>query len=176
MTENAKNHVKKGRSEEKKYGKYKWLRILIRRNTEELREIKRMLRGLRYELRRQDYGSAYLFDLVCRDSRDEAILSVLREVGPNGLLPRDIHAKVAKFGLQYHHVTRRINGMNKRLKDEMEERVADKVGSKWALSDFMRRNWGAAKDEIMAETESNEESQYSEDLIVETKEQEEEKA
>ena len=148
MTENAKVHVEKGRSEEEKYGKYKWLRILIRRNTEELREIKRMLRGMRYELRHQDYGPTYLFDLVCQDSRDEAILDMLREAGPTGLLPRDIHAKVAKFGLQYHHITRRINRMNKRMKDEMEERVADKVGAKWALSDFMRRNWGAKKDEI----------------------------
>jgi hypothetical protein len=151
LTENAKKHVKKGRSEEDKYGKYKWLRILIRRNTEELREIKRMLRGMRYEQRRQDYGSAYLFDLVCRDSRDEAILDVLQEAGPNGLLPRDIYAKVAKFGLQYHHITRRVNRMNRRLKDEMEERVADKVGAKWALSDFMSRNWGAKKDEVEEE-------------------------
>lgn len=155
MTENAKVHVEKGRSEEEKYGKYKWLRILIRRNTEELREIKRMLRGMRYELRHQDYGPTYLFDLVCQDSRDEAILDVLREAGPAGLLPKDIHAKVAKFGLQYHHITRRINRMNKRMKDEMEERVADKVGAKWALSDFMHRNWGAKKDEIEVETAEN---------------------
>ena len=157
MTENEKVHVKKGRSEEEKYGKYKWLRILIRRNTEELREIKRMLRGMRYEQRRQDYGSAYLFDLVCQDSRDGAILDVLREAGPEGMLPRDIYAKVAKFGLQYHHITRRINRMNRRMKDEMEERVADKVGAKWALSDFMIRNWGAKKDEVVSSVEESEE-------------------
>jgi hypothetical protein len=101
----------------------------------------------------QDYGPDYLFDLLCKDSRDEAILYVLREAGPNGLLPKDIYAKVARFGLQYHHVTRRINNMNRRLKDEMEERVTDKVGAKWALSDFMVRNWASQKDEIEAKTE-----------------------
>ena len=151
MTENEKVHVKTGRSEEEKYGKYKWLRILIRRNTEELREIKRMLRGMRYEQRRQDYGSAYLFDLVCRDSRDGAILDVLREAGPNGMLPRDIYAKVAKFGLQYHHITRRINRMNKRMQNEIGQRVADKVGRNWALSDFMVHNWMAKINEVETE-------------------------
>jgi hypothetical protein len=163
LTESIKKPVKKGRSEEEKYGKYKWLRVLVRRNAEDLREIKRMLRGLRYEFRHQNYGSAYLLELVCKDSRDQAILDVLREAGPRGILPKDIHAKVAKFGLQYHHVTRRVNRMNKRLKDEIEERVADKIGSKWALSDFMRQNWDAQKDE---EADSGE----SEKAMTESKE------
>jgi hypothetical protein len=75
----------------------------------------------------------------------------VRAAGAEGLLPRGIHARVAKCGLKYHHVTRRINRMNKQMLDEIGERVADKVGAKWALSDFMRRNWIAKTKEIRTE-------------------------
>lgn len=163
--------VKKRRSQEEKYGKYKWLRVLIRRNAEDIREVKRMLKGLSRGLNHlMDYESDYLLGIAVQDSRDQAILDVLRAAGREGLLPKDIHARVAKYGLQYHHVTRRINRMNKRMRDEIGERVADKVGAKWALSDFMVRNWGAKKDEV----DQYEPDEDSEDLIIEKKNETEE--
>jgi hypothetical protein len=64
---------------EQKYGKYKWLNILVRRNAEEIREIKRMLRGLTLGLRHlMGVDSQYLIDIACSDSRDQAILDILR--------------------------------------------------------------------------------------------------
>ena len=86
--------------------------------------------------------------MVCRDSRDRVILDVLRAVGPAGLSPKQIHAKVHRHGLTYHHVSRRIRRMNKRMAAEIGECVADKVGRNWALSGFMLRNWGAKTDEV----------------------------
>jgi hypothetical protein len=38
--------------------------------------------------------------------------------------------------------------MNKRMQNEIGERVADKVGRNWALSDFLLRNLGAKTHEI----------------------------
>jgi hypothetical protein len=38
--------------------------------------------------------------------------------------------------------------MNKRMQNEIGDRVADKVGGNWALSDFMVRNWSAKMNEI----------------------------
>ena len=35
--------------------------------------------------------------------------------------------------------------------NEIGERVADKVGRNWALSDFMLRNWTVKMDEIETE-------------------------
>jgi hypothetical protein len=149
LTENAKVHVERRRSQEEKYGKYKWLRILVRRNSEGLAEINRkldgLIRGLEHLL---DYESDYLLSVVAQDSRDEAILDVLRAAGREGLLPKDIHSRVAKYGLRYHHVTRRINRMNKRMCKEIGKRVADKIGAKWALSDFMFGHWNLKKNEI----------------------------
>jgi len=143
------DNVKKRRSPEEKHGKYKWMRILIDRNSRELREIKRMLRGLSLGLSHlMDYPGEYLLRMVCRDSRDDFILDVLHECGPAGLSPKQIHFKVRRYGLKYHHITRRINRMNKRMQNEIGERVADKVGRNWALSDFMLRNWNVKTKEI----------------------------
>jgi len=149
LTAKAASDVKRRRTSEQKYGKYKWIRILVRRNSEELREIKRMLRGLSQGLSHLiDFDSEYLVSMVCRDSRDRVILDVLRAAGPAGLSPKQIHAKVHRYGLKYHHISRRIRRMNKRMQNEIGERVADKVGRNWALSSFMLRNWGAKTDEV----------------------------
>jgi len=149
LTAAKSSNVKKRRSPEEKHGKYKWQRILIDRNSRELREIKRMLRGLSLGLSHlMDYPGEYLVKMVCRDSRDEIILDVLHECGPAGLSPKEIFLKVRCYGLKYHHISRRIKRMNKRMLSEIGGRVADKVGRNWALSDFMLRNWNAKKNEI----------------------------
>ena len=149
MTAETKKNVKKMRTLDQKYGKYKWMRILIDRNTEELREIRRIVtglsRGLSYMM---DFESDYLGKMVCRDSRDEVILDVLCAAGPAGLSPKEIFLKVRRYGLKYHHISRRIKRMNKRMQNEIGERVADKVGRNWALSDFMLHNWSVKMNEL----------------------------
>ncbi len=67
--------------------------------------------------------------------------------------PKMIYVKVRRYGLKYHHITRRVNRMNKRMAAEIGERVADKVGRNWALSSFMLRNWSVKIDEIETEKE-----------------------
>jgi len=149
LTAETKKNVKKMRTLDQKYGKYKWMRILIDRNTKELKEIRRVVtglsRGLSYMM---DFESEYLGKMVCSDSRDERILEVLLAAVPAGLSPQKIHFKVRRYGLKYHHISRRIRRMNKRMQNEIGERVADKVGRNWALSDFMLHNWSAKTSEI----------------------------
>lgn len=149
MTATTEANVKKRRTKEQKYGKYKWVRILIERNTREIREIKRMLRGLYLGLSHQmHFDSKCLADIVCRDSRDERLLEVLLDAGPAGLPPKQIHAKLKRHGLKYHHVTRRIKRMNKRLQRYIGRDVAEKMGWNWVLSDFMLSNLGTKINEI----------------------------
>ena len=108
-----------------------------------------MLKGLSLGLSHlMDFEFEYLVNMVCRDSRDRAILDVLRAAGPAGLSPKQIHAKVRRYGLKYHHVSRRIRRMNKQMAAEIGERIADKVGRNWALSSFMLRNYGAKTGEV----------------------------
>jgi len=40
------DNLKKRRTPEEKYGKYKWIKTLVNRNSRELREVKRMLKGV----------------------------------------------------------------------------------------------------------------------------------
>jgi len=77
-----------------------------------------------------DYDIEYPDKMVCRDSRDEVILDVLHVAVPVGLSPKEIHFKVRRYGLKYHH-SRRIRRMNKRMQNEIGERVTDKVGRNW---------------------------------------------
>jgi hypothetical protein len=70
--------------------------------------------------------------------------------GSDFLLFKEIHPRVHRRGLKYHHISCRIKRMNKRMQNEIGERVADKVGWKWMLSNFMYRNWSAKKSEIEA--------------------------
>lgn len=152
LTAKAAKNVKRRRSPEEKYGKYKWIRMLIRRNSREIREIKRMLRGLSLGLSHlMDFDSEYLVNMVCRDSRDQAILDVLRAAGSDGMPPKKIHVRVRRYGLKYHHITRRIKRMNKRMQNEIGEQLADKVGRNWALSSFMLHNWTTKTREIETE-------------------------
>jgi len=155
LTEKAEKHVGKRRLPEEKHGKYRWIKTLIRRNSEDIREVKRILTRLCYGLRHlMDFEAEYLVEMVCRDSRDEVILEVLRAAGSSGISPKEIHAQVRKFGLKYHHISRRISRMNKRMQTEIGEQVAEKVGRNWALSSFMDRNWTAQKGEITPEDDS----------------------
>jgi hypothetical protein len=102
-----------------------------------------------------DVDSQYLIDIACSDSRDQAILDILRAAGSEGLSPKEIHEHVRRYGLKYHHITRRIKRMNKRMQNEIGERVADKVGRNWALSDFMHRNWSARENEVETDMTEN---------------------
>jgi hypothetical protein len=152
LTATVKADVKKRRSPEQKYGKYKWLRILVRRNAEEIRDIKRILTGMTFGLRHlMEFDSEYLLDMACVDGRDQAILDLLREVGPSGLSPKEIHSRLGRYGLKYHHITRRITRMNKRMQNKIGQRAAEKVGRNWALSDFLVRNWNVKKTEVESE-------------------------
>jgi len=38
--------------------------------------------------------------------------------------------------------------MNRKLQNELGYDVAEKVGHKWALTDFMVDDWGATREEI----------------------------
>jgi hypothetical protein len=43
--------------------------------------------------------------------------------------------------------------MNKRLKKEIYQNVAEQHGWKWSLTSFMNENWGATREEMRRESE-----------------------
>lgn len=79
--------------------------------------------------------------MICRDEVDLAIVNVLLDVGSEGLLPKEIAARLVKYKVSRWHVSRRLVRMNKRLKKEVGQIVAERRGWKWAATSFMNENW-----------------------------------
>ena len=85
----------------------------------------------------------YILNVIAETRLDHAILQVLREAGPMGILPSKIVYQLRTYGVDRFKVTRRIEGMNRRLQNELGYDVAEKADHKWALTDFMDDVWSA---------------------------------
>lgn len=92
----------------------------------------------------------YLVSVVCRDEGDRALLDYLRSKGGVGITPTEACGaeELERFRLKPFHITRRIQRMNKRLKKELDQFVAEKRGWRWALTKTVYDIWGATKKEI----------------------------
>jgi hypothetical protein len=94
------------------------------------------------------FEQPYLQQVTCRDEVDLAIVDELLGAGSEGMLPKEIAARLASYKVTRWHVSRRLVRMNKRLKKEIDQNVAERHGWKWAATSFMNENWDAAKEEI----------------------------
>jgi len=80
--------------------------------------------------------------IACGDEVDEEILELLREAGGQGLLPKDLAARLSTYKVRRHQVSRRILRMNRKLEKEIGERLVEKRGWHWALTGFAMEVWG----------------------------------
>jgi len=80
--------------------------------------------------------------IACGDEVDEEILELLREAGGQGLLPKDLAARLSAYKVRRHQVSRRIMRMNRKLEKEIGERLVEKRGWHWALTGFGMEVWG----------------------------------
>jgi hypothetical protein len=77
-----------------------------------------------------------------------AIVDVLLGAGSEGMLPKDIAARLTMYRISRWHVSRRLVRMNKRLKKEIDQNVAERRGWKWSLTIFINEKWGSTKEEM----------------------------
>ena len=68
------------------------------------------------------------FVIINCGNPDGDTLQLLFEAGGSGLLPKDLAAKLERFKVTRHQVSRRILRMNKRVEKEFGEHVAEKRG------------------------------------------------
>lgn len=80
------------------------------------------------------------------DEVNREILQLLFEAGSHSVLSMDWAAKLARFKVTRHQVSRRILRMNKRLEKEFGEHAAEKRGWHWALTGFVVEAWGESVD------------------------------
>lgn len=85
--------------------------------------------------------------IACVDEVDVYVLELLYEAGGPGLLPKDLAVRLAAYKVRRHQVSRRIVSMNKRLKKEIGEDVAEKRGWHWVLTSFAFEVWGETEKE-----------------------------
>jgi len=64
---------------------------------------------------------------------------------PMGASPSKIAYQLRTYGVDRFMVTRRMKAMNRRLQKELDYDAAEKIGHKWALTDFLIENWGSEK-------------------------------
>lgn len=149
-TDVTKGSRKRRRTQAQKMGRLKYIIKLLHRLERKVGEIDARTRTLMAGLKdlmtfRQDY----LKGVVVGDELDEAIIQRLLEVPEE--LPSRIALQLKARGfrrLERWKVTRRIQGMNRRLKRELGQAAFEKRGHSWALTSFIRDAWGLPREEI----------------------------
>jgi len=143
----------KRRSPAQKYGRYRWIEILQKRILDRIDRMEKrqrlILKGLQHYL---VFPEDYILNVIAEARLDHAILKVLRETGPKGALPSKISYQLRTYRVDMSKVTRRIMAMNRRLQREPGYDAAEKVGRRWALTDFMIEFWRSEKEEIGRQT------------------------
>ena len=142
-TENAVQNEKKRRSQSDKIGRLKYNQQLLKQTLAEVEEVKLMLRTIFAGLKGSfNFEQSLIERIACQDEVDREILRLLFEAGRPGLLPKDLQARLERFKVTRHQISRRILRMNKRLRKEFGENAAEKRGWHWALTSFAAEAWG----------------------------------
>ena len=136
----------KRRSPAEKYGRYRWMEMLQRRilkRVDRMEKRQRLIfKGLQHYF---VFPEDYILNVIAETQLDHAILQVLREAGPVGVLPSKIAYRLRTYGVDRFKVTRHVRAMNRRLQRELGYDAAEKVGHKWVLTDFMEDPWRLRK-------------------------------
>lgn len=95
----------------------------------------------------------YIMSMACRDEGDEALLAYLRSKGRVGITPAEACSakELERFQFKPFQITRRIQYMNKRLKDDIGKAVAASYHRRWVITIFAQKAWGATREEIERE-------------------------
>ena len=141
-TEKPVQNQKKKRSQSDKIGRLKYNQQLLKQTLAEVEEVKLMLRTIFAGLKDSfNFEKPLIERIACQDEVDMEILCLLCEAGSTGLLPKDLAAKLERFKITRHQISRRILRMNKRLEKEFGEHVAEQRGWHWALTSFAFDSW-----------------------------------
>jgi hypothetical protein len=140
----------KRRSQEEKVGRLKYIIQIEKEQNKRLDRMECVLRILEKGLKDfLKFEQSYLEQVACKDEVDYAIVEELIGAGSEGILPKDIAARLTKYKISRWHVSRRLERMNKRLKKEVGQNIAERHGWKWATTSFMNENWSATKEDFV---------------------------
>jgi hypothetical protein len=148
--------AKKYRPPWEKEGTYKYLQKTLRRIEDKLDDVRRTQR---YEIKGLDlagylvFDQGYIHEVVCTNEIDVLVLEELYGAGEDGKLPRDIALAVNRLmhtrRFQPWHIRYVLRRMNRKLEQQIGQKIAEKRGMRWALTRFGRKAWGRSKEEVI---------------------------
>jgi len=148
-TEKPVQKEKKTRGQSDKIGRLKYNQQLLKQTLAEVEEVKLMLRAIFAGLKSSfNFEQPLIERIACEDEVDKEILQLLFEAGSPGLLPKDLAAKLERFKITRHQVSRRLLKMNKRLQKNLGEKIAEKRGWHWSGTSFLIEAWGKTREEF----------------------------
>lgn len=137
-----KSHSKR-RSQAEKIGRFKYNQQLLKRALKDLEEVKLMQRTILAGLKGMfHFQKPMIQKIACVDEVDSEILEQLYESGITGMLPKDLATRLSQYKVRRHQVSRRILRMNKRLEKEIGEKLVEKRGWHWSLTNWAIEFWG----------------------------------
>lgn len=149
---------KKRRSEADKRGRIRYTLDLLHEIRDRLEIIQTTQRFIVTGLQLAEYmrfDEPYIEKVCAKDETDKTILEELWRAGRRGLLSKDIVSKVKDPKLwDRWQVLHRIEHMNKRLDEQIGQKVAEKNGHEWTLTDFAYQAYKSTKEELKEELES----------------------
>ena len=135
--EEEKPPVKRRRTRAEKVGRLKYIIQLIRRLDEKIDKVdlrtRQIAAGLHGIL---SFEADYLEKVACNDEVDARLIDRLIQAGEGGISSPKLAQDLTQFNLKRWSVTRRIQRMNKKLTKELNKKVAEKRGRRWAATSF----------------------------------------
>lgn len=140
--------IPKRRSQAEKVGKHKYEIALLHRIEGRLDRIEQMFHIVFHGLGdRLQFKRPLVEEIACQSDMDLAIISLIFESGPAGILAKDIQARLSQLNLEKHRILRIVNRVNRSIEDAFGRRLIEKRGKKWAFTDFGVEIWGETTPE-----------------------------
>ena len=155
--EAADDNSPKRRSQADKIGKHKYELELLHRIEGRLERIEWSQRTIFHGLQGYFHFERPLVEKVaCESELDLAVITCIYEAGLNGILAKEISAKLAKYNLEHHKILRIMNRVNRNVETAFGKLMVQKLGKKWALTDFGFELWGKIGENQEETLESDE--------------------
>jgi len=97
------------------------------------------------------FEANYIEELVCRDEVDARLIGRLIQAGEGGVSPSEAARDLAQYDLKRWDITRGIQRMNRKLTKELDKKMAEKRGRRWAATSFAFKVWGLPEEEVKEE-------------------------
>jgi hypothetical protein len=141
--ERDESSVPKRRSQADKVGKHKYEIQRFDRLDARMERIEWMLRTVFHGLEGYFRFERPLVEkIACQSDMELAIVSLIFEAGPNGVLAKEIQARLPQLNLEKHKILRIVNRANRNVEKTFGQVIIEKRGKKWAFTEFGVEIWG----------------------------------